>query len=44
MAHYKVPHSIAVIGELPKNLIGKVQRRLLQEADPVWKKKYGESK
>ena len=41
MAHYKVPHSIAIIGELPKNLIGKVQRRVLQEADPVWKEKYG---
>ncbi len=43
MAHYKVPHSIAIIGELPKNLIGKVQRRALQEADPVWKEKYGKN-
>ena len=41
MAHYKVPHTVAIIGELPKNLIGKVQRRLLQEADPIWKEKYG---
>ncbi|MFW9969211.1 MAG: AMP-binding protein [Candidatus Odinarchaeota archaeon] len=40
MAHYKVPHSIAIIGELPKNLIGKVQRRILQESDPIWKQKY----
>ncbi|MCK4380643.1 MAG: AMP-binding protein, partial [Candidatus Lokiarchaeota archaeon] len=44
MAHYKVPHSVVIIGELPKNLIGKVQRRLLQEADPIWKKKYGKNK
>jgi long-chain acyl-CoA synthetase len=41
MAHYKVPHKVAIIGELPKNLIGKVQRRKLQEADPIWKEKYG---
>jgi long-chain acyl-CoA synthetase len=40
MAHYKVPHNVAIIGELPKNLIGKVQRRALQEADPLWKEKY----
>jgi long-chain acyl-CoA synthetase len=44
MTHYKIPHSVAIIGELPKNLIGKVQRRALQEADPVWKEMYGESK
>ncbi|MFX1569909.1 MAG: AMP-binding protein [Promethearchaeota archaeon] len=41
MAHYKVPHNVAIIGELPKDLIGKVQRRVLQETDPVWKEKYG---
>jgi long-chain acyl-CoA synthetase len=41
MAKYKVPHSIACVGELPKNLIGKIQRRVLQEADPIWKEKYG---
>ncbi|MFX0022035.1 MAG: AMP-binding protein [Candidatus Hermodarchaeota archaeon] len=40
MAPYKVPHRVAIIGELPKNLIGKVQRRVLQESDPVWKEKY----
>lgn len=44
MAHYKVPHSVAIIGELPKNLIGKVQRRVLQEADPIWKEKHKETK
>ncbi|UCC21268.1 MAG: AMP-binding protein [Promethearchaeota archaeon] len=40
MAHYKVPHKVAIIGELPKNLIGKVQRRVLQERDPIWKEKH----
>ncbi len=40
MTEYKVPHNVAIIGELPKNLIGKVQRRLLQETDPIWKEKY----
>ncbi|MFX1420415.1 MAG: AMP-binding protein [Promethearchaeota archaeon] len=40
MAHYKVPHKVAIIGELPKNLIGKVQRRVLQESDPIWKEKH----
>ena len=42
MAHYKVPQSIAIIGDLPKNIIGKVQRRALQINDPIWKEKYGE--
>jgi long-chain acyl-CoA synthetase len=43
MAHYKVPHRVAIIGELPKNLIGKIQRRVLQESDPIWKKKHENS-
>jgi long-chain acyl-CoA synthetase len=43
MAHYKVPHKVAIIGELPKNLIGKIQRRVLQEADPLWKERYSKS-
>ncbi|MHA2391475.1 MAG: AMP-binding protein [Promethearchaeota archaeon] len=38
MASYKCPYSISIIGELPKNFIGKVQRRALQEADPMYKK------
>jgi long-chain acyl-CoA synthetase len=38
MAPYKCPYSISIIGELPKNFIGKVQRRALQEADPLYKK------
>jgi len=41
IAHYKVPQSVAIIGELPKNVVGKVQRRTLQMNDPLWKKKYG---
>lgn len=44
MAHYKVPQHIAIIGDLPKNVIGKVQRRALQINDPIWKEKYGETK
>jgi long-chain acyl-CoA synthetase len=44
MTHYKVPHSVSIIGELPKNVIGKVQRRALQEKDPLYIKKYGEKK
>ncbi|MFW9948723.1 MAG: hypothetical protein ACFFKA_01190, partial [Candidatus Thorarchaeota archaeon] len=41
IAHYKVPQSVAIIGELPKNIVGKVQRRTLQMNDPLWKKRYG---
>jgi len=37
MTHYKVPSYLEFIDELPKNLIGKVQRRLLQEADPLYR-------
>ncbi|MHA2005980.1 MAG: AMP-binding protein [Promethearchaeota archaeon] len=38
MAKYKCPYSIKIIGEVPKNILGKVQRRALQEADPMYKK------
>ncbi|MFX1280402.1 MAG: AMP-binding protein [Promethearchaeota archaeon] len=38
MAPYKCPYSVSIMGELPKNFIGKVQRRALQEADPLYKK------
>ena len=44
MASYKCPTSISIVGKLPKNLIGKVQRRTLQEADPIWKEKYEKNK
>ncbi len=39
MALYKVPQHIAIIGEMPKNIVGKVQRRVLQINDPLWKEK-----
>ncbi len=41
MTYWKVPKLIEFIDEIPKNLIGKVQRRVLQEADPLYKAKYG---
>lgn len=44
MAHYKVPSYVEFIDELPKNLIGKVQRRLLQEADPLYVAYHAERK
>ncbi|MFX1392772.1 MAG: AMP-binding protein [Promethearchaeota archaeon] len=37
MAKWKCPTIIEFIDEVPKNLIGKVQRRVLQEADPLYK-------
>ncbi len=36
MTHYKVPRLIEFIEEVPKSPIGKVLRRELQEADPIW--------
>ena len=42
--HYKVPRYIEFIDELPKSIVGKVMRRTLQEADPIYKKYKGESK
>jgi acyl-coenzyme A synthetase/AMP-(fatty) acid ligase len=38
MAPYKCPFTVSIIGDLPKNFIGKVQRRALQEADPLYDK------
>jgi long-chain acyl-CoA synthetase len=37
MTHYKVPKQIAFRDDLPKTLVGKVLRRELQEADPIYK-------
>ncbi len=34
---WKVPKLIEFIDEVPKNILGKVQRRALQEADPLYK-------
>ncbi|TXT56356.1 MAG: Long-chain-fatty-acid--CoA ligase [Promethearchaeota archaeon] len=42
MTHYKQPEQVEIIDAVPKNLIGKVQRRALQETDPLWKKRHGE--
>ncbi|HPM76910.1 MAG TPA: AMP-binding protein [bacterium] len=39
--HYKVPRYIEFIDELPKTIVGKVMRRTLQEADPIYKKYKG---
>jgi long-chain acyl-CoA synthetase len=36
MTHYKVPRIVEFIDEVPKSPIGKVLRRQLQEADPIW--------
>ena len=38
MTHYKVPKHYEFIPEIPKNVLGKVQRRLLQENDPLFKR------
>ncbi|MDQ7784224.1 MAG: AMP-binding protein [Desulfomonilaceae bacterium] len=37
ITHYKVPKHIEFIDEIPKTLVGKVMRRQLQEADPIYK-------
>jgi len=42
LTHYKRPYYVEIINEIPKNLIGKVQRRILQINDPLYKKVYGE--
>ena len=36
LTHYKVPKHIELRDELPKSLVGKVLRRELQEADPLY--------
>ena len=38
MTKWKCPTIIEFIDEVPKNIMGKVQRRTLQEADPLFKK------
>ncbi len=44
ITHYKCPKTIEIIEEIPKSMVGKVQRRELQINDPIWKAKYEESK
>ena len=43
ITHYKCPKRIEIIEEIPKSMVGKVQRRQLQINDPIWKAKYGET-
>ncbi len=38
MTKWKCPAMIDIIDEVPKNIMGKIQRRVLQEADPLFKK------
>jgi len=38
LTKWKCPAIIEFIDEVPKNIMGKVQRRILQEADPLYKK------
>ena len=38
LTKWKCPTLIEIIEEVPKSILGKVQRRALQEADPLWKK------
>lgn len=37
LTKWKCPTQIELIDEVPKNVLGKVQRRALQEADPLYK-------
>ena len=39
ITHWKAPKYLAIIDQIPKNIIGKVQRRFLQENDPLYEKK-----
>jgi len=38
MTKWKCPAIIDFIDDIPKNIMGKIQRRVLQEADPLFKK------
>jgi len=42
LTKWKCPKQIEFITEVPKNILGKVQRRILQINDPIWKEKYGQ--
>jgi len=43
ITHYKCPKLIEIVEEIPKSMVGKVQRRVLQINDPIWKAKFGEA-
>jgi long-chain acyl-CoA synthetase len=36
ITHYKVPRYIDIIDEIPKNMVGKILRRILRENDPIY--------
>ena len=40
MTYYKRPSMIEIIDNIPKSIIGKVQKRELQINDPIWKESY----
>lgn len=42
MTRWKCPKYVDIIDEVPKSMVGKVMRRTLQEADPLWVAKHGE--
>lgn len=42
LTHYKVPRYVEFVQELPKNTVGKVLRRKLAEADPMYRAAKGE--
>ncbi|MHA1240015.1 MAG: AMP-binding enzyme [Promethearchaeota archaeon] len=42
LTKWKCPAQIEFITEVPKNILGKVQCRILQINDPIWKEKYGQ--
>ena len=39
ITHWKAPKYVEIIEQIPKNIIGKVQRRYLQEHDPLYEGK-----
>ncbi|MBD3186166.1 AMP-binding protein [Candidatus Bathyarchaeota archaeon] len=41
MTRWKCPKYVEIIDEVPKNVIGKVMRRVLQENDPLWLEIHG---
>jgi len=43
LTKWKCPAIIEFIPEVPKNILGKVQRRILQINDPIWKEKRQDS-
>ncbi|MBU1218609.1 AMP-binding protein [Myxococcota bacterium] len=43
ITHYKVPKYIEFIDEIPKNMVGKVLRRLLRENDPIYQEYFASS-